>query len=422
VGTHHQPPLWTWVGRWLLVLLLAAVASLAGVALPGPASAAPACADPGKLMEFVPWPQDLLSPRQVWPATRGGGVTVAVLDSGVDAGQPQLRGHVAAGFDAVAGHGPADDDCLGTGTQVAGVIAAQDNSETPFVGIAPGVVILPIRVIADPGSGPVEADPHVLARGIDAAVEGGANVIVVSTITYTLTDDLAAAVADAVAAGVVVVAAVGDLGDVSDANPDPYPAAFRNVIGVGAIGQSGQRWAKSQHGSYVDLVAPGDQVVSLQPGHGAAIVSGTGVAAGFVGATVALVRGKRGGGLGPQQIEAYLEGTTTPAPGGPGYGHGIVNPLAAVNDELVRATPATLPALSGSSTDVDSGLARSRNLAIGGAVVAMVAVFLIVLGAITMPRGRRRFWHSVMAPTMRGSDEPMEPGPPLPLFEDRPPA
>ena len=255
------------VTRTTVVACLAA----AWLAAPTPtttgAAAAQQCAEPGEPVAAVPWAQQLLGPQQVWSFSRGGGVTVAVLDSGVDAGHPQLRGEIGAGFDAVAGGGRADNDCLGTGTQVAGVIAAWETGGVGFVGLAPNVSIVPIRVVDADGGDPVAA-PAVLARGVRAAVERGADVIAAPVVSYTDAPELRAAVSDALRDGVVIVAAAGDLGDAPGGGPTSYPAAYDGVIGVGAIAESGLRWPKSQVGRYVDVVAPGADVVTLQRGRG----------------------------------------------------------------------------------------------------------------------------------------------------------
>jgi membrane-anchored mycosin MYCP len=408
------------IGRVLCAVVAACVAAAVCAAVPSPAMAAPKCADPGENLAPVPWSQQMLAPESVWPFTRGDGITVAVLDSGVDANHPQLKGRVSSGFDAVAGSGSANTDCLGTGTQVAGVIAGRKVASSGFTGWAPGVTILPIRVVVDRTSAGLIADPHVLARGIKVAVDAGATVIAVSAISYSGTDELHGAVDNALAKGVVVIAAVGDQGDANGANPTPYPAQYTGVLGVGAMGQTGQRWSKSQHGEYVDLVAPGAEVATLQRGHGMTVVDGTGVACGFVAATVALVRNRRGPGARDLEIRQVVLGTTTPTPGGPDYGHGLVNPYAAVNNQVVKASPVPLPALARSTPDTASVWARSRDLATVGTAFALLAVLCVVLATATLPRGRRRFWRAGTAPTPRSTTEPDEPGPPLPLFEDRP--
>ncbi|MFD0823129.1 S8 family serine peptidase, partial [Micromonospora zhanjiangensis] len=380
-----------------------------------PAVAAPKdnCAEPGQVITQVPWPQQMFGPERIWPFAQGRGITVAVLDSGVDGNHPQLRGHVSAGFDATGNGGPANTDCTGTGTRVAGVIAAQATGSGGFSGLAPGVTILPVRVTDKQTFGPSTAEPAVLARGIDAAVARGAKVVAISTVSYSGSPALQESVAKAQAKGVILVAAVGDLGDANGGNPQPYPAGYDGVIGVGAIGPDSARWQNSQHGDYVDLVAPGADVLSLQRGRGmAAGVNGTGVACGFVAATVALTRAKRGD-LDARELIRLLFATATPAAGGDDYGHGIVNPYAALNDQLsdqkpVAMRPMTRPA------DPGAGVwARSRHRPLIGTSGVVAVGFVLVFVAIALPRGRRRFWRSTIARPVPTRSDPTEPGPPL---------
>ena len=123
-----------------------ALAISTGLAVPAHAIAAQ-CAEPGQAIAAVPWAQRLLAPERVWPFARGSAVTVAVLGSGVDAKHPQLAGRVLRGYDAITRRAGADSDCLGLGTQAAGVIAAQPTRAVGFVGVAPGVSVLPVRVV-----------------------------------------------------------------------------------------------------------------------------------------------------------------------------------------------------------------------------------------------------------------------------------
>ncbi|MDQ7906559.1 S8 family serine peptidase [Phytohabitans sp. ZYX-F-186] len=409
------------LARTTAVVCVAAAMCAVGAAPAAAAPRAPAptnqrCVEPGPTIAEVPWAQRMLGPERVRPFTRGGGQIIAVLDSGVDAGHPELGGRVLAGFDAVAGSGPANDDCLGTGTQVAGVIGAKQEQSVGFVGLAPDVTILPIRVIAErPGSGNA-ADPQVLARGIDEAVRRGASVVAVTTITYQDSPLLQGAVANAISKGVPVVAAVGDLGDQRGVIPTPYPAAYDDVVGVGAIRESGVLWGKSQQGEYVDVVAPGEKVLTLSRAGGMTVADGTALATGFAAATAVLVRSRRGmmqaqGGIGRQ-----IERTAVPAPGGAGYGSGVVDPYAAVTARLAATSPEPLPGLPPLSTEESPAWARARDLAMIGTGVAVAAVLVVLAFAVVMPRGRRRFWRPAMAPKPHQETEPDEPGPPVQLF------
>jgi membrane-anchored mycosin MYCP len=392
---------------------------MAAAGSPAMAAEVENCAAAGELVRTVPWPQTMLDPQRVWQFTRGGGVTVAVLDSGVDAGQPQLADKVDPGFDAVAGGGRADNDCLGTGTQVAGVIAARQVPSVGFAGVAPSVRILPIRVIGEQRSDGAVADPGVLARGITAAVAGGAEVIAVSTITYTDSPALQDAVTDAQNHGVIVVAAVGDRGDTNDANPRPYPASYQGVIGVGAIEQSGARWSKSQHGRYVDLVAPGAEVVTLQRAGGMTAATGTGIACGFVAGVAALVRARHSRDTPASTIRQLVTATAVPAADRLEYGSGVVNPYAAVNDQVTKSSAIPLPALVRPSHQGSSVWARSRELAVTGTLIAVGAVVLVLLLAVALPKGRRRFWRSGLAAAPPKTAETDEPSPPVLLFDER---
>jgi type VII secretion-associated serine protease mycosin len=413
--------------RRATALLAAGLLGLAGLGAAGtPAAAQTTCAAAGQNLSPSPWAQQLVSAQRVWPFTEGAGQTVAVLDSGVDANVAQLHGRVSTGYDAVAGAGGANTDCSGAGTEIAGVIAAAGTTSGGIYGVAPAVNLLPVRVIdpnATSGTPPVTATG--LARGIDWAVGHGADVLDISA-SLTVDDPrVRAAVAAALAANVTVVAAVGDQGAPDDGNPTPYPAAYPGVIGVGAIDQIGQRWASSQHGPYVSLVAPGVEVPALQRGHGLANANGTAIAAGFVSGTAALARARWPRLNGPA-LTARLLGTATPAAGavhGPDFGYGVVNPYAAVTDEMPGGSPVALPAFAPSQPD-RAQLARaaawshSRSLAVLLAVVGLLVMLVLAAIAMAVPRARRGVWRPTLAAPLRQRPEPEEPAPPAQLFED----
>src|SRR4051794_13069017 len=125
----------------LLKGLAAVGAAMVTAAAPGlsggvlTASAPGQCTTPSQqLYHGVPWTQHRMDPQRVWPLTKGQGVTVAVIDTGVDAMVPQLAGHVLPGVDVVNGVGTANNDCYGHGTFVAGIIASQPAAGTGVTG------------------------------------------------------------------------------------------------------------------------------------------------------------------------------------------------------------------------------------------------------------------------------------------------
>jgi membrane-anchored mycosin MYCP len=398
---------------------LAPALAMPALAMPGlaePVLAAPGenCAKPGNVDGETPWPRTMLAPDSVWPFTRGGDTTVAVLSTGVDANQPQLRGRVLAGFDAVADGGTADSDCTGTGTHVAGVIAAQPSVSSGVVGVAPDTRIQPVRVIPDDPSSTAVAEPGPLARGISWSVTHGVDVIVVATPVYRENQALRAAVADALTRGIVVVAAAGDLGGPDSGNPTPYPAAYSDVLGVGAVGPNGQIWEDSQAGEFVDLVAPGVAVPTVQRGAGLVQVDGTAVAAGFVGGVAALVRSKRRDLLGSEIVKTIVA-TTSPAPLGKSYGAGVVNPYSALTDQIVAPSARAMPKVVGAPLPATGTERHRRDLALGGAGLAGIVVVGVLLVTVAV---RRRSWRPGLPEALPVSEEPVEPGPPVMLLDD----
>jgi hypothetical protein len=356
----------------------------------------------------------MLAPQRVWPFASGYGVTVAVLGSGVDAGVPGLRGRVEPGFDAYAGTGGAATDCTGTGTAVAGEIAARSDDDHGIVGLAPDATILPVRVT---GNGDVP--PDALAAGITWAADRHAGVIDVTVSVYTDSPALRAAVAHALGAGAVVVAAAGDRGTIDGSPPPvPYPAALDGVLAVGVVDPSGMRWVGSPAGRYVSLVAPGMDVPCLQPGGGTAALGGSALASGFVAGAAALAR-SRNPDAGVDDVVHQLTGTATPVGGGadsPGYGYGLVDPYGAVTTSLVPSSPVPLPALARRTGTAPTP--RPETLVLLGLLASALMVVAGLVGAAALPRARRRGWRPALSATLVPRPEPADPGPPLPLFDD----
>jgi type VII secretion-associated serine protease mycosin len=347
---------------------------------------------PTQMVTAEPWPSKRLAFRWVWPLTRGRGVLVAVVDSGVDGGHPMLSGHVLPGVDIVNGGGRADTDCVGHGTFVAGIIASRDFDGIGFSGVAPDATILPVRQ-ADAAT---EGTVGTLAASIRAAVDARARVINVSVTAPTPTDLLASAVRYAADHDVVIVAAAGN--DAQEGNARRYPAAYPGVIAVGAVGSDGKISSFSETDTGVSLVAPGVDVVGPGAGGDGLVVGGQGTsfAAPFVTGTVALVRAYRPE-LTAAQVKHRLEVTADrPAARAlpdPAYGFGIVNPYRAVTAEIpgeagmpAMAQAGRLPAAAVAGAAGDP--ARRRGLLLTAGLLA--AALLIILIACAGAAGRRR--------------------------------
>lgn len=388
--------------RPVAVMLIAA--AMAG---PAPALAAPpdgACRNPDPAREVVtpvPWAQQLLDLKQAWTHSTGAGVTVAVVDSGVDADHPQLHGKVLAGRDFVLpGNGRGDFDCVSHGTAVASIIAATPVPGVGFRGIAPDARVLPVRItereFSDSGD-PIPINPDAVANGIRFAADQGAKVINLSLSGYGDYTAVRDAVAYAQAKDALVVAAVGNrakLGMVAS-----YPASYDGVLGVGSIDIEGARSSDSQIGAYVDLVAPGEDVLAAASKAGHNYWQGTSFAAPMVAGVAALVR-SAWPDLPAPQVAARILATTDPARGGRGsgeYGAGVVDPYRAVTEKLADGKPAALPAVVPAPPDPvalreaawwswTGGAAK----AVAGLVLLGIAVAAVVFWAV--PRGRRRRW------------------------------
>ncbi len=360
-----------------------------------PAHAAPACASPAGPISAAPWAQQRYAPGRLARLATGAGVTVAVVDSGVDRTHPQLAGRVLPGTDLLDVGGDGGLDCVGHGTGVASIIAAAPRDGTAFQGLAPRARILPIRVseqqVVDGRGTGRTATPVDLGRAIRWAVDQGAAVANLSVVLYADHPVVRAAVAYALSRDVVVVAAAGN--GPADGQRHPYPATYDGVLGVGAVGATGGGPTSRTH---VDLVAPGLDVLVAAPGDGHRSAAGTSYAAPFVAATAALLRQYRPD-LGAQEVARRIVATADPAPGD-GYGAGVLNPYRAVTE--TGAVPRHARPVTGLADDrPDPALlaqqdrrrdARNRALLLAGAGVPLVVT--VVLAAVVVPRGVRRRW------------------------------
>jgi subtilisin family serine protease len=231
---------------------------------------------PGKYLDQTAYRQIDLG--KALTMARGAGVVVAVLDTGAALGHPALSGHFVPGYNAFApGQPPVETPdgvgnlAMGHGTMIAGLIAR----------VAPDAKIMPVRVLNGDGIG----DLMTVIQGIHYAATHGARVLNLSLGSPTYSAALKEAVGAALDAGVVVVAAAGnDGGEVPH-----YPAAFGDVICVGAVEDDNRKSDYSNYGAFVRAVAPGTGIRSTYWDGGYATWTGTSFAAPFVAAEAALV-------------------------------------------------------------------------------------------------------------------------------------
>ena len=385
---------------------LAVLAGVSVLVVPAAPALAFTCRNPpaeAKVSAAEPYETQLFAPQRLAPFATGAGIRVAVIDSGVDAGHPQLRGRVATGRDFLHDEPSGRQDCIGHGTAVAGLIAATPARGSGLRGLAPDATIVPVRVSertdTEQQGGDEPASPATFASAIDWAVdEGGADVINMSLVMDD-DDRVRAAVARAIAAGVVVVAAAGNHGAPDEANPRPYPASYPDVIGVGAIGPDGVAGGFSQRGDYVDVMAPGVGVTIAARGEGHTRGEGTSYATPFVAATAALLK-QRFPSLTPAQVTRRILATTDPAPGGRRselYGFGVLNPYRALTETLGPETPPPpAPAVVHTEDPAAIALAARRahaqDLSLLVAAIGAGVVLLVVVVTAALRRGRRRGW------------------------------
>jgi type VII secretion-associated serine protease mycosin len=350
------------------------------------------------------WALDAMHTQEAWQTTKGAGVTVAVLDTGVENDHPDLVGNVLTGkdmigFGAVRGQRP----WARHGTAMAGIIAGHGHgvgNGDGVMGIAPEAKILPVRVILEDGdparSRARNTRGNALAEGIRWAADHGADVI-----NLSLGDDSASAhpeageddaVQYALDKGAVVVASAGNGGEKGD--HISYPAAYPGVIAATAVDRFGTRASFSTRRWYATVAAPGDDVVIADPDHKYYEGWGTSAASAFVSGAVALVKAAHPD-LTPAQIKKLLEDTARNAPAGgrdDSRGFGFVDPAAALK-AADRLQPEGLQPASYDKKYFGSGpdTAKSEeHMASWAAPLAGGLGVALLIAAVFLWRGRRR--------------------------------
>jgi subtilisin family serine protease len=258
-----------------------------------------------ELVQFMPmgqttdWGMEILNIPQLWRATRGRGVRVAVLDTGWDYNHPDLQGGVVKGIDMTNSRSR-EFDVNGHGTHCCGIVGARDNS-LGVVGAAPECEIIAIKVLGDDGSG----SGDTVARGILKAIDFGVDIISMSLGAPQPDSSSYQAIKLAISKGIWVIAAAGNEGPTLDTVG--YPGKYPEVVAVGAIDRSKQVTRFSSRGDAVDICAPGDQILSTYTGRRYAKLSGTSMATPQVAGVCALVRSHLKSNNLPLYTQAELE-------------------------------------------------------------------------------------------------------------------
>ncbi|URM98677.1 S8 family serine peptidase [Actinomadura madurae] len=372
-------------------------------------AAAPLRAAPTDQIRSREWHLDALRAQKAWRYSRGRGVTVAVLDTGVDRRHPDLTGHVINGPDLTGGLRKPGSRYWGLhGTSMASIISGHGHGPgltQGMMGVAPLSRVLSIRVTLenddplrrDNGQQAGTGDRDAVAQGIRYAVDHGAEIINMSLgggrQSYNGTPSQEKAIRYALGKGVVLIASAGN--DGSGANRRNFPAAYPGVIAVGALDRRLRLWKDSNRRSNAAVCAPGVEIVSADASNGYVVGTGTSASSAMVAGVAALVRA-RYPRLSPDEVRrALIQGSPARAgrPTGSATCRGTVDAvrtLVAANEinktssGPVETPPpaAATPEPAAASPVRDSGVLLPLVLGGGG--------LLIVLGLVLGWRQRRR--------------------------------
>lgn len=292
--------------RWIAGAGAAVLMGTGLVVLPVAEASVPAFADdackPGVIGRIAGPPSALvqLEASPAVPGRTGAGVTIAVVDSGIDATRPQLADALIGGVSLINDGERPDGygDPNGHGTAIAGLIAARPAPGSGVIGLAPEAKLLSVRVYRatddqaeKDGFGP---DAGRLAAGIRWAAQHGAQIISVSLSDDVDSPDLRSAVTEASDAGALVVASAGNRATTQNVTDSPrFPAAYPEALAVTAVDSVGAPNDSSIHGDHIEVAAPGQDVLTTATGAGDCRYSvdapSTSFATGYAAAAAALV-------------------------------------------------------------------------------------------------------------------------------------
>ncbi|MEB3223261.1 MAG: S8 family serine peptidase [Candidatus Sericytochromatia bacterium] len=279
-----------------------------------------------ELLSAAQWHHEKIGTPAAWDVTQGAAtMAIAVVDSGLDISSglyhPDLQGRVLAlgqGTLNYAGGGSSSDYSDGSnychGNRVAGIIAATANNGLGGVGVAPGCMIVPLKAATVGGGGGSlpSFKTSALINAIKAAptkANGDVKVINVSVGTPIDSPSLREACDQAVASGVVVVAAAGNMGTATPV----YPAAYESVLSVGGTTATDSRWSASNYGPWVRISAPAANIRTTGNDNTYVTESGTSYSAAMVSGAVALLRSVKA--WSPEVVMKALRTTGAPVTG-----------------------------------------------------------------------------------------------------------
>jgi len=367
----------------------ALIAAAAGIVLPAPASAAPDPKPNPRQWYLTAWNVE----RAVWPISQGEGVTVAIVDRGVDDGYRlhELRnGVVLPGVD-ISGYdedSKGKADVNGHGTFMALLVAARGGGNGA-TGIAPKSTILPVKILSGVDT----------QKGIRWAADHGAQVINMSIAHIRIGEhcsaNLQSAINYAIERDVVIVAAAGNEGD--EENNVLEPASCPGVLAVGAVDQSGRPWVKTQRHDYVDVAAPGADLPVRDYYGEWTKTSGTSNSSALVAGLAALVRAKFPDASAREVVQRII--ATARDTGPPGHddttGYGIVDPARALTADVPADAPNPVFAEYDAEVERREKAEQREKLvgilpwAIGGLCLAGIVATVVILIVWSVRRDRR---------------------------------
>jgi subtilisin family serine protease len=231
--------------------------------------------------QVIDWGVNVVQAPMLWGTTKGEGLKVAILDTGIDRNHPDLMANIKGGVNFTTDDRTDYQDRQGHGTHCAGIIGACDNG-VGVVGVAPAVDLYSVKVLGDNGSGGTDA----IVQGLDWCIANG---IDIASMSLGCGADPGPAMHDAIkrarAAGIIIVAASGN-----EHTQCGFPAAYDECIAVGAVDPGFEKASFSNFGSEVDVAAPGVQIFSTYKDSGYAKLSGTSMATPIVSGCVAVIQ------------------------------------------------------------------------------------------------------------------------------------